>query len=160
MQGGALSDCLATSESRWAASHVTSFADVLYSTMVVVPGAIVIVGFAWAAMLCCSAYLSRGWHAGLAFVVGVGGWGMLGLTLSESTSSAWKFVWGPFGWYELLFTASMQARFDPLDWRGEPARHLQDLAGAMVVTYLVIIAATLLLARLAFVRIRRLEASA
>ena len=135
------------------AQRIDGVGEALYAAFVTILGAASVLFFATSAMIACSAYTRRAWHAAMAFVAILGCWSLLGVFAIELVKGAGQHLFGPAGWGYLVLGAPMDAFFaqPPLP------SYLRGAGLAIPLAHLLLIGTGIGSLRLAQRRLRRLE---
>jgi hypothetical protein len=142
----------------WRASHVDTVGDWVAAASALVPGILVCAAFFVALAVAASAYTRRGWHAGMAFVAIVGGTAIAGGVLADAIEGAAAHLWSPVGWSYLILGLPLDMMFHVGRPLGEVTR-FRGAGTAIPLAYVLMLAATGLLAWASLRRLRRLEGS-
>ncbi len=137
-------------------SHVLGFAQWLYAGAVLLAGVTVVMAFLLAVTLCASAYTRRGWHAGMAALAVIGGWGLIGASATLGAKGAYSMLFGPFGWMTLVLQQPMAVHFR--DQSEALPLYLRGHEWAIPIAYLFLIGTTFLALGATVRRLRRVEA--
>lgn len=154
-------DARTPDEMRTARIHaVDTLPDALYAGFFTVVGGAACLFFLTSAMVLCSAYTRRAWHAAMAFVATLGSWSLLGAFATELLRGAWQNLAGPAGWMYLAVIVPLEKHFTVGGQTGQgwEARGLEGAWGAIPLAYLFLVGAGALCLWAANRRIQRLEA--
>ncbi|MFO1533585.1 MAG: hypothetical protein ABR562_07845 [Thermoplasmatota archaeon] len=135
--------------------HIVGLGDWLFTAVVILAGSFLILAFLTAATLLASSYTKRGWHAGMAVVAAVGGWSLLGAVADFGAKGAYRDLFGPVGWFNLVLNTPLSLHFRP---SGVSAP--EGAQAAVPLAYVIMIAATAAIVKATYDRVRRVEAMA
>lgn len=139
---------------------VDTYGDALYATVFTTLGVAAVLFFLTSAMVLCSAFTRRAWHAAMAFVAILGSWSLLGAFATELVRGAWENLFGPAGWMYLAVIMPLEKHFTVSGRTGEGygAAGLDGAWGAIPLAYLLLIGAGTACLWAASRRIQKLEA--
>lgn len=154
-------DVRSPDEMRVARIHaVDTLPDALYAGFFTTFGGAACLFFLTSAMVLCSAYTRRAWHAAMAFVAILGSWSLLGAFATELMRGAWQHLVGPAGWMYLAVILPLKKHFTVTGQTGKGwgASGMQGAWGAIPLAYVLLIGAGAACLWFANRRIQRLEA--
>jgi len=145
----------AAQRAQYSIDHIVGTGDWLFTGFVVLAGSALILAFLTAATLLASSYTRRGWHAGMAVVAAIGGFSLLGAIADFGAKGAYRQLFGPMGWFDLVLHTPLAMHFKP-----EGAPSPEGVNVAVPLAYLLLALGTFFAMSATYRRVRHVEAMA